>query len=115
MAGYVIPITADEPHQRFEVDLEGATFVLVLDWNQREGFWYASLELPDGTQLLDGRKVVLGVPMFRRLTDPRRPPGDLVFIDTSGADLEAGRLDLGTRVVAVYLDRADIDALIEEA
>lgn len=107
---YALPITSAEPHYSVTFDFDGVEFVLRFDWNQRDGAWYMSLELPDGTPLMLGHKVVLRFPMFRRVVDARRPAGELVFIDTSGTDAEPGRLDLGARVVAVYVDGAEAAA-----
>lgn len=111
MTMYQLPIDSEEPHARFEIDLDETTFALRFDWSDREEAWYFSVELPDGTQVLDGRKVVIGCPMLRRLAGADRPKGDIVFVDTSGTDAEPGRNDLGDRVLALYADAAEIAAL----
>lgn len=110
MSKYILPFHSRNPHYRLDIDLEGSRFVAILDWNQREGAWYFSLELPDGTQLLDGRKVVVEWPMLYRLSDARRPPGELYFIDTAGGRADPGREDLGGRVTTLYVESRDIQA-----
>lgn len=110
MAIYKLPFESIDPHYEFEIDLEGTRYVFVLDWNSRDEAWYLSLALPDGTQILDGRRVVLGSPVFRRLTHASRPLGDLIFLDTDGTSVEPGRNDLGGRVVGIYFDEADLPA-----
>lgn len=108
MALYQIPFDSAEPHYRFECDLEGTRYVFVVDWNSREEAWFLSLELPDGTQLLDGRRIVIGQPLLERLRQSTRPPGELVFLDTESTEADPGRYELGGRVTAVYLERADL-------
>ncbi len=111
MAAYTLPLDSADPHYTLELDLEGSRFVAILDWNERDASWYFSLELPDGTQLLDGHRMVIGQPLLRRIKDSRRPKGDIILLDTSGEQLDAGRDELGGRVVALYYEQADLAAL----
>lgn len=106
MSVLVIPVTADAPHLDFEVVLEGATYGLELRWNERVEAWTLSVYDAAGTLLAAGRPVVLGAELLGRSGSADLPPGELFAVDTSGKDLEAGRLDLGTRVLLVYIESA---------
>lgn len=104
MATVTIPVTADTPHFDFDVVLEGATYGLELRWNERVSLWLLSVYDAAGALLAAGRPVVLGAELLGRSGNADLPPGDLFAIDTSGKDLEAGRLDLGTRVLLAYIE-----------
>ncbi len=39
-----IPVEASAPHQTITVDLDGETFVLQLDWSEREEAWYLAVK-----------------------------------------------------------------------
>lgn len=100
------------PWSRQRVVLDGVEVVVDLDWNGREGRWYATLSTPDGRLLAGGRKLVAGGDLARAAEgDPFGPGGRLRTIDTSGSGADPGIDDLGSRVFVVYLDEADRRAL----
>lgn len=98
----VLPTRVDVPHYDFSVDLDGRTYTLELRWNERAGAWFLSTYDAEGVPVVSGRKVVLYSPLLGHTVDPRRPPGELFAIDTTGSDLDPGRYDLGGRVLLVY-------------
>lgn len=106
MSTLVLPLAADVPHFDFQLALEGATYTLELRWNERASTWSLSAYDASGELLAAGRPVVLGAELLGRSGDARLPPGQLVAVDTSGKDLEAGRADLGARVQLVYVEPA---------
>jgi hypothetical protein len=114
MTMYKLPLTSNKPHYRMELDLDGSNYAIYMNWNDRARGWFMSLELPDGTQLMDGRRVVLSWPLLARITDPRRPPGEIVCLDTSGEDREPGRHDIGERVQVLYADRQTLAAMLAQ-
>lgn len=110
-----LPIDSIEPHSRREVQLDGASFTMDLDWNDREQGWHVSLYTAAGEPLIEGHRVVIGGSPLRRVTKAGRPGGDIIFVDTSGTQEEPGRDDLGARVVALYYDATEIQALLDAA
>jgi hypothetical protein len=74
------------------------------------GSWIMDINQPNGTPLLQGLRCVCGGwSMGKRFVTPGLPPGDLVFMDTSGQGLPPGILstdpivtDLGQRVQLIY-------------
>lgn len=102
----VIPTRTDVAAYTLRVDLTGVEFLFEFRFNDRESFWYFDLADALAAPIVQGVKVVLGVPLLRNVVDVRRPVGDLFAIDQSNADLEAGESDLGDRVLFVYEDGA---------
>jgi hypothetical protein len=103
-----LPTRTDSPYYDFEVELDGRSFVLTLLWNGRDSSWYLDIADDSSTPLLSGRKLVLGAPLLSRFSDARLPPGELILVDTTGKDAEAGLEDLGGRVLLVYASRQDL-------
>lgn len=105
-----IPLEPGLPHQAFRVDLDGATYVLELRWNSRAEEWF--IRLSDGDEKpISSTKVALGVPLFCRSVDPRRPLGKFFALDTAGRGEDAAFEDLGRRVQLVYADAESVAAL----
>lgn len=110
MASFALPTSTDLPNYSFQCDLDGTTYDLALRWGDREECWFFTLSTVDGTVLLAGRRLAVGSPLLRGFRDPRLPPGELMAVDTSGNDLEAGQTDLGARVLLMYTEAADLPA-----
>lgn len=106
MVTRTIPVLPGVPLQSLEVELDGSTYRLELAWNERDEAWSLSIFAQDGTQLLAGRAVLLGAGLTIRSVDRRLPPGELLVVDTSGRDEDAGLADLGDRVLLVYREAA---------
>jgi hypothetical protein len=92
----------------FSVSLEGLSFRLEFNWNDREGQWYFNLLDTNNNPLVTGRKVVLDMPMIGRFPYTNLPNGDFMAIDTSGQQIPPSLNDLGDRVLFVYLSSTDI-------
>ena len=68
------------------------------------------MALEDGTEIIGMRPVIADWPPFARFRSSLLPAGELIFIDTSGNNLDPGEDDLGVRVLLVYLEEADLIA-----
>ena len=112
MATIQIPTRTDLGLYRMEVDLEGETFRLDFQFNEREGAWYFDLADEAGNPIRSGLKVVTGFPLTRLIRDLRRPKGELVAVDTTGQSREAVLDTLGSEVVLTYVDAADAATLV---
>lgn len=87
--------------------LGGVDFLLTLDWSQREGVW--TLTLSDATEsIISSHALVTSWLLLRRVTDPRRPAGELLVIDTGGAGTDPTFASLGDRHKLVYLDPSEV-------
>lgn len=92
----------------FACDLEGVEYRFLVRWNDRDSGWYMDLSAADGTLLLAGKKLVLGLPLLFRHRLVDGPPGELMAMDTTNSGVEAGLEDLGTRVQLYYLTSDEI-------
>jgi hypothetical protein len=104
MAILVLPVRSDLPAYAFQVTLEGALYRFEIRWNDRDGLWSLSLYDKAGVLLVAGRKIVLGASLLGRSVDARLPPGAVLAMDTSGANVDAGQNDLGGRVSLLYYE-----------
>jgi hypothetical protein len=108
MAMSQLPIDALEKNYQVTTVLEGSTFTFAIRWNGRAASWFFDLYDGDGTIIIAGVRIVLGMIFGRRSVDPRMPNGALFASDLSGASIEAGRDDLGVRVLMYYIPAADL-------
>lgn len=97
----VIPLPSDTAHYTTRVALDGVSYVLTLEWSQREARWYLSLADGEASPIAVGIKVVAGWPLLRKVTDARRPTGDLYALDTAGLGAPPA-YEWGDRWVLVY-------------
>jgi hypothetical protein len=72
------PIANTAGNVRTRVCLDGADYVLRFQWNQRESIWTLDLYDTDTVAIATGLVLVPSWPLLSLVTDPRRPPGELV-------------------------------------
>lgn len=94
--------------------LDGVTFQLTFRWSQRDGHWLLDLTDQEGGSIRSGMLLATGVPLLAGLQDARRPAGELLVVDTTGAsDLDPGFEDLGApgaRFVLMYVTAEELAA-----
>jgi hypothetical protein len=102
---------ATAPAQTQRVKLGAEYFTLTLRWNERMGAWL--LDVADSAEIaiVHGIVVRVGLNLLGRYPGRGLPEGALVAADTSGADADPGRDDLGGRVLLLYLTAAEVEAL----
>lgn len=94
MMAQIVPTFTDPFYQQLTT-LEGSTYLLSFNYNQRASCWYLSIATEEGDYILNGVKLICNWPLLRRCADPRLPQGELVCV-TFGADLTPpGLTDLG--------------------
>lgn len=106
-----IPCTpAGESDWTQRTSLGGADFLLRFRWSQRRGSWSLDVADSDGVAIASGVALVCGVRLLERVSDPRRPSGDLLVVDVRGTnDLDPGFADLGDRFALVHLTDAELE------
>jgi len=80
MAQFSIPLPArDEPHRIQSTQLEGQTYTFEFNWNSRTDRWSLSIANTDGTRVLDGAILAMGIDLLRTVpgTFAHVPPGIL--------------------------------------
>lgn len=89
---------------RFRVSLDGSTYALRVQWNQREGRWSLDVSDSSGTPIVMGIALVTGWSLLSLVTDARKPPGDLVVRRMDGGSGEPGLDELGAVVDLLYYE-----------
>lgn len=105
-----LPLVGGLAFQTFDTVLSNTAFTVNVRWNasddNRVGAWRMDLLDADGSRIFSGIKIVLGIALGRRCTDPRMPPGVFWAVDLAAAQAgtkrDATLDDLGTRVVVYY-------------
>lgn len=99
-----------KPLPRFDlrVDLDGVEYLLSFRYLQRLDRWAFSLYTAEGDPIREGMMCLLSVRQLLGNTHPSRPPGELVFVDSSQTGVETGFDDLGARVKLQYLSPAEV-------
>ena len=80
MATLSIPLpTSEEPHRVQTTQLEGQSYVFEFNWNSRIDRWSLGIKNIDGTPILDGALLCIGVELLRTVPNTLTyvPPGIL--------------------------------------
>lgn len=106
---FVLPTLTDgsEAYDQ-RVQLEGVDYTFQFRYNLRRELWSFSIVALDGTPLLTGQSVNVGIPLNRRAVGG--PPGLLMAISETENINPPSLLELGDRVKLCYLTA---DELIE--
>ena len=103
-----IPLPPALPNFDLQADLDGTTYTLAMRWNARLGAWFVRVLDATGVVVLMGdQRLVADFPVALYVTG-RQPPGLLTAVDTSGAGLNPGFDDLGSRVILTYTTAAEL-------
>lgn len=104
MAGefVTIPVISDPKAYTFTVTLEGVDYIIGFTWNGRLLKWIMDISTAEGDPIVFGSVVNCGSSPLVRHKDERLPPGKIVFLDTTGKDIDPGIDDFGTRVLCMY-------------
>lgn len=82
-----IPLSADIPHFTVVVELDGTIYRLEFAWNTRERCYYMHMYDAEESLIQGSLKCVVGWPLGSlQCTDPRRPLGSLVLVDTTNSE-----------------------------
>ena len=107
MAVLVIPTRSDLDNYKFTIDLEGLTYGFEFHYNGRMQKWVFDLTQEDGTPILQSTPVYVNQLPLQRFQTELKPPGEILFLDTSGANLDPTEDDLGTRVLMMYIESVE--------
>ncbi len=89
--------------------LEGIEYLFALRYNLRRELWTFSISALDGTHILTGQTVFVGIQLNRRAVGG--PPGILIAISETD-NIEPPQLqELGTRVKFCYLSAAEVEEI----
>lgn len=108
MAVQRIPAFQDVPSWQQRTALDGRDYLLTFTWNERASRWFLDIADQDGVAIATSLCLVVGVPLIQLSLDERRPPGELVLIDTSGADADPDLDTLATTAALLYYPAAGL-------
>lgn len=74
--------------------LEGVTYFLTFQWNQRVAAWYMSVADSANVDIYNGVKLICGVGLLKKCADPRAPPGVLLVLSATSDNSPPGLSDL---------------------
>lgn len=80
----VIPTSPDAFYTEI-VTLEGVDFQLSFQYSQRESCYYMSIATPDGTDLLNGVKLVANISLIGKYAYDGLPKGDFICLANGGS------------------------------
>lgn len=103
-----IPVTSDQPLYQQNTTLDGRDYILTFAYNARDFSWYLDIADQDAVPISSGIRIVVDWDLLKRCVDARRPPGILVANDLSGAGIDPGKDDFGTRVELIYFEAAEV-------
>jgi len=102
MASVELPTRRDLPAYNYRIDLDGTTYTLYFNYNDRMGKWMVAVGDEQGAVIIGYVPIIVNWPLFNRFKDDALPPGTLAAYDSANTNLDPGRFDLGERVRMVY-------------
>jgi len=105
MTVQLIPCFSDASWQT-SITLEGVTYGMQMDFNQRSAAWYLSLADASGVDIYNGVKVVTGFPsLLSKCKDPRAPAGWIFCVSATsdGSPPQQYELLAGARCSLCYM------------
>jgi hypothetical protein len=117
-----VPTSTELTDYRQTTTLDGRDYVFRFLWNQREGTWFFSLFDEEDDPIVQSVKVTVQLPLLRLVTDPRKPPGILLALDTQAVETDFSTLvkttardpgiaELGERVLLLYFTADEVAGL----
>lgn len=110
-----IPLTPSDTNYELRLSLDNEVFLFGVRWNSRDEAFYLDIKKSDGTPVLLGIKLVLGVPLGRTRNRPFFVNHFLKMVDTSGEKRDATFDDIGSRVFLMHLTRSELINAEEDA
>ncbi len=109
MAYLKIPIRTDLPAYDFSIILEGSTYYLNFEWNERGSFW--SMDILDSEQnhLVAGVRMTTGVDLLKQFKNEMLPQGSFFLLDTKGKNSDPQVDNFGTTVLLMYRESSTVD------
>ncbi|MFX3616218.1 MAG: hypothetical protein ACE3JK_01640 [Sporolactobacillus sp.] len=98
-----IPFDPEEVPTTFDIDLEGDSYTMGVNYNKTGDFYTIDLWDGSGDVIILGEKMILGVPLFSQLVDPRVPVTSLIPMDESGKETRVSQSNFG-KTVFLYID-----------
>jgi len=92
-----------------QTQLDGRTYTFRFHWNERERSWYLEIGDVDDVPIVASRKLVANWPLLQRVTDERRPPGEIFVVNATADDSDPDLDDLDESVTLQYFDESEME------
>ena len=104
MPDLVIPTLTDSEtlHYRQRTRLDDQDWFLTFLWNERCAVWTLTIDALDGSRVLTGQRIVVGLPLLGRAIGG--PSGNLVALSETSDLSPPGLTELGARVRLWFLN-----------
>lgn len=100
------------PEVEFPVDLGETEYILRFHYLERFDSWLLDVLDADSSPIAEGLPVVLNKPLLSQVVDPRRPAGDLLFIQLGSGDVPPSFEGFGTKFVFYFMTADEIAAAV---
>lgn len=90
-----IPVDPNQTHFEFRTTLEEVDFVFSFRWNNRMSRWIMDIKDAEESPLILGQPLNVNVDYLARFKVDGLPDGQILFVDATGSEGEAGVEDLG--------------------
>lgn len=99
-----LPTFASNRDHRYNVVLDGETFIFEFHYNARADRWTVHVFDVTETPVRHGVRLVLMDDLLRRVALETKPAGSLNVVDTTGADIEPDGETLGVETQVRYAE-----------
>jgi hypothetical protein len=103
-----LPVFPADPDYRYNIQLDGGTYILEFHLNARADRWNLSIFDVENQPIRTGVRLVTGIDLLGHVASLRKPPGKLTVVDTTGQDLEPNAETLGDECLLRYIEEADL-------
>ncbi|MCK5610314.1 hypothetical protein KAR91_51050 [Candidatus Pacearchaeota archaeon] len=97
-----IPVDSILSNKQFRTDLDGKFYLFDFRFNSRATIWMMNIYDENGSIIISGIALLLGVDLLGRFQDSRLPPGPLFMLNLKDSNIEASRDDFGQDVLLLY-------------
>ena len=104
VATLVIPVRADLPAYKFQIDLESVLYTFSFRYNERMDRWIMDIADQNENDILLGTPILTRFNLVERFKTASLPPGEFFALDESGNAKQPGRDDLGNDVKLFYVE-----------
>jgi hypothetical protein len=106
----VLPFVPSIGRYRFTTVIDDVQYTFKVRWNSLDAAWYFDVLDFDGTPIVEGIKIVLGVYLARHSSHPLFTKGVMLARSLAQPHRDPGFDDLGIRVEMRYFNRGDLVA-----
>lgn len=86
----------------FQADIDNQTFIFKIRYNTRSGLWYCDLMDDEGTPIISGQPLLIGVNLFKRFNHTNAPQRDFFIVNYNNEYVEMDYDNVGVDAFMQY-------------